>query len=221
MTLQELFMFDENDLRFNRSGRLSPAQQTRWQQSLSRNRRWQRGCTLVGALVIGGVILVETKYFKVFLLDIPPDMFPWITSIGLLMVAFPILLAIKARWSANKKMQRTEAEVDRGQVTPLEGPLQISHVFYPGDMDGAGVGYITTLSLGGQKVLGSNPKITGEEWGMALYEVFGLPQPPEQSTAEKRKRIPQVTEIPGTYRVYCLHDDWGQYHVLSLELVRQ
>ena len=66
MTLQELFSFDENDLRFNRNGRLSPAQQARWQQGLSRGRRFQHGGAIILALVLGGILVGGVRYVGTF-----------------------------------------------------------------------------------------------------------------------------------------------------------
>ncbi|RME59161.1 hypothetical protein D6779_04965 [Candidatus Parcubacteria bacterium] len=213
MTLEELFNFDQNDLRANRAGHLSPAQAAWWQKGLKRTRNVMQIGNWVIVLVIGATLLWFINYGMAFQTGVSPLV---LIGGGLVLLIAPIFLFIKGKISASQKMQDTEEEITGWNVKHIEGKPQISRAFY--EYYESPPGYEYTFSIDGQELQCNNPSLHGEEIGLALYGAFGLPQPPPQSKKEKKKHVPQITLVPDTYRAYYL-DSWGQRYVCSIEKV--
>ena len=218
ITLHELFEFNENDLQTNRTGRLSPSQQAKWQRGLSRSRRFQHGGTLAFVLVIGVIIVESTRYVGKLLPGIASETFPWLIGAGILMIAFPVLIGLNGIVTNRRRAQNFEARLADGQVKRLVGRVQLTRTFYWGG-NIYSRGYLYTLSMNGQVLIYSRGRFgSNEELGQASFEAFGLPLPPEQNMVEKIKHVPQVTEDShGKYFVYYLEDGWGQLQVFSIE----
>jgi len=217
ITLPELFEFNENDLKMNRAGRLSPSQQAKWQQGLSRSRRFQHGGALVFALVIGVILLGSTLYVRIFLPDIPPETFPWLIGAGILMIVFPVLLGLNGMLTTRRRVQNLEARIADGQVKRIVGRVQLTRTFYLGAVSYTS-GYNYSISMNAQELIyGGGHFGSNEESGQALFEAFGLPMPPKQNETEKMRHVPQVEDSHGEYFVYYLENGWGQLQVFSIE----
>ena len=217
ITLHELFDFNENDLQTNRAGRLSPSQQAKWQQLLSRSRRSRHGGALVFALVIGVILLGSTYYMRIFLPEVPPETFPWLIGAGLLMIVFPVLLGLNGMLTTRRRVQNLEERLADGQVKRIVGRVQLIRTFYLGAVSNTS-GYIYSISMNAQELIyGGEHFRSNEESGQASFEAFGLPMPPEQNEMEKMRHVPQVEDSHGEYIVYYLENGWGQLQVFSIE----
>ncbi len=220
MTFEEFFDFNDLDLHTNRSGQLSHAQQARWQQDLSRGRRFQHGGVIILSLVLGGILLGGTGYLNSYFRNIPPKTLSWIKIAGILAIAFPVLLAAKGILVTARRTKKFEAILGDGEVKRLVGPVQLTRVFQWDPTHGYSGGYVYTLAVDKQELqVYRAARLGSKEFGRALFAVFGLPLPPKQSFMKIMKHVPQTAVSHEKYAVYYLEGSWKQRHVCSIEKV--
>lgn len=217
MTLEALFDFAEYDLHANRTGWLSTSQKERWRQALSISRGFQRIGPLIIGLVLGGILLGSVRYIGAFFPEMPPEAFAWIKAAGIVMIAFPTVPAVWGILATSRRLRDFESHLEAGQVKRLTGRVKLTRV-YAWSTTGDVGGYVYMMFINGQEIrVFSAAKMDGEAFGEALFAVFGLPLPPEQSTRQQMRHVPQTAETREAYTAYCLDDGWGKLLGCSIE----